>query len=149
MSATREQIATAVFSLVSGAYAFGYTSRRLRLWGDDPLATRPSFYMTQGEAQPYNYGSGTIYGSIRRLLKIRLWFYANAKDPTIIGATQLNEIWDAVDAVIFPSGGDAMTGKNTLGGLVDDCRIANVPVFDAGDLDGDGLLMIDLEVTMP
>ena len=147
--ATREQVATAIFNLVSAAYPFVTTSRRLKLWGDVPLEQQPAFYQTQGEAQIYRYSSGTVYGSQNRQMKVRLWFYGNAKDPSIIGATLLNNILDAVDAALAPTGGDAQTGKNSLGGLVDSCRIANVPLFDAGDIDGQGLLIVDLEVWLP
>ena len=69
--------------------------------------------------------------------------------PTIIGATALNNKLDAFDAALNPSGADLATGLNTLGGLVYSCRIAGVPLRDPGDIDGQSLLIVDVEMVLP
>lgn len=147
--ASRETIYQALFNVVSSAYPWVTTSRRLKLWGDVQLDDRPAFFQHQGKGDGYRYSSQTIFGSQVRTLHAWLFFYTNAKDPTIIGASQLNAISDALDAALNPSGADLATGLQTLGGLVNDCRIINVPVEDCGDLDGDGLLIVEVEMTLP
>ena len=150
-SASRESIYQALFAIVSSQSVYGWqtTARRLKLWGDVPLDEQPALYQFEGEPDKYVYSSGTVYGSQKRTICAKLFCYTNAKDPTIIGSTALNNMLDAFDAALNPSGADLATGLNTLGGLVYSCRIAGVPLKDVGDIDGQSLLIVDVEMVLP
>ena len=39
--------------------------------------------------------------------------------------------------------------KQTLGGVFDNCRISKVSHRDPGDMDGDGMIIIEIEVIGP
>ena len=140
---TREAAVTALVSLVSGAYAWGSPiSRRLKLWGDVPLANRPACFVFSGGNQSYQWRQSV---DPKRQLLIRLFIYTNAKDQSIVGATELDNIMDALDAALAPGPGRTM---QTLGGLVAWARIDGEVLIEPGDLDGDGLAIVPIRITL-
>ena len=148
MSASREEIYQALFAVVSDAYQWNSApSRRLKLWGDVPLGDRPALFQFEGEPDAYAYSAQPILSSQKRTIHAKLFAYIDAKDPTIVGSSQINAILDAFDAAIAPDNYD--TGLFTLGGLVYSCLISGVPLRDPGDLDGDGLTIVDVEMLLP
>ena len=60
-----------------------------------------------------------------------------------------NTIADAIDAAIAPAGSDLALGRNTLGGTVFACRIEGPVKKVPGDLDGDGLLWMQVKLVFP
>lgn len=148
---TREQAYSALFALISGCYAWSNTpSRRLKLFNDPSIAKNmPAFFQFEGARDKYVYGSGTVSSSQKRQIHAHLFAYVSSSEPKAGGAQQLNAIQDAFDAALTPSGSDAQTGKFTLGGLVDSCRIVDVPLRDPGDIDNIGLLIVDVEMVLP
>ena len=151
---TREAIYQALFATVS-AMTFGSPpatwasapSRRVKLWGDVDKALRPALFQFEGEPDGYRYGGLTTFSSQVRTIFAKLFCYFDAKDTNIIGATQLNNALDAFDAAFQPD--DSQTGVFTLGGLVQQCRIARIDLKDPGDLDSDGLLIVSVEMILP
>ena len=71
---TREQIMQALFTLVSNAYPWATTSRRLKLWGDVPVEDRPALFQFEGGPAPYKY-SMDIYPI--RVIPVKLFCYIN------------------------------------------------------------------------
>ncbi len=146
---TREAIYSALFALVSGAYAWNSApSRRLKLWSDVPPEARPTLFQFEGDEESDEWtGAGDL--QLVRTLTCKLFVYINAKDPSVVGASQLNAISDALDAALAPTGADIMTNRQTLGGLVSSCRIKGKRFKDPGDLDGDGLLIVPISIVWP
>jgi hypothetical protein len=143
---TREAVMTALFNLVIGVHDFARTGRRLVLWDDVPATERPALYMLEHN-EAYSHPSETLQ---KRELHATLFVYTDAKDATIVGATQINTILDELDAALTPSGRDAFVGnRQTLGGLVSHCYIDGEVVKDPGDLDGDGLLIVPIRILLP
>lgn len=149
--ATREQIMAALFTLVAGAYAWKNTPtsgpdtrRRLKLWGAVDVSLRPALFQFEGGKGTYSWSNDV---NPKRVLRPQLFVYIDAKDPTTIGASQINNILDALDAVLGPQVGPL--GRQTLGGLVHSCRIEGDPFSDPGDLDGDGLIVVPVRIVMP
>lgn len=150
MSVTREQIYSALFAAASGAYPWASPpSRRLKLWSDVPAEQRPALFQFEGDPDKYVYASGSTLASQKRTIFAKLFVYIDTKEPATIGATQINPILDALDAALAPTAADAEPGKFSLGGLVDNCRVAGVLLKDPGDLEGDGLLIIQIEMVLP
>ena len=143
---SREAAFSALFATLTNAYAWGMTSRRLRLWSEVPAAMRPALF--QLEAGPESY-AWTSLSLPRRTIEAKLFLYFDARDPLTPGASALNAALDAIDAALAPQGSDLAAGRQTLGGAVYDCKIAGVPVRDTGDLDGDGLAVASVRLTLP
>lgn len=140
---TREAAVSALVNLVSGAYAWATpVSRRLKLWGDVPLFERPACFVFSGGNQSYQWQQSV---DPKRQILLRLFIYTNAKDPTIVGATQLDNIMDALDAALAPAPGQTV---QTLGGLVAWARIDGEVLIEPGDLDGDGLAIVPIRITL-
>jgi hypothetical protein len=149
MSAKREDIAVKLLAVIAGAYQWGSPpSRRLKLWSDVPAAQRPAAFLQEP-------GETRIAQSLtltKRAFKFRLFVYTNAKpvNAETPGASEINAILDAIDKAFEPSGADKLTGRMTLGGIaVQHCQINGEILIDAGDLDGDGLAVVPIQVLMP
>lgn len=149
---TFEQIMIANLALVTGAYAWKNEltkARRLKLWNEVPAEQRPAIYQFEGGNVPYVWGKDVA----KREIEIKLFAYIDAHDPSVTGASQINAIWQALNDAYDPSvkgvGSDIITGRTTLGGLVQHARIEG-PVFkDPGDLDGDGILIVPVKILLP
>ncbi len=143
---SREAAFSALFAAVSAAYPWGVASRRMKLWSEVPSALRPAFYQLESGPESYQWSSPA---TPRRTLEAKLLLYFDARDPALPGASAINAALDAIDAALAPSGPDAATGRQTLGGAVHDCKINAVPVRDPGDLDGDGLAVVSVRLIAP
>lgn len=146
MRGPRETALGALTQLVGSAFPWANPpARRLKLWADVPPAERPCCFLFEGGKESYAWANSA---APKRTLEVRLFIYVDAKDPASIGASQLNEIMDALDAALAPSGAEAPLGRNTLGGAVYQCRLDGAPFKDPGDLDGDGLLIAPVKLTL-
>ena len=144
---TREQALRALLALVGGAYPWkSPPARRLRLWSDVALVDRPACFLFEGGSETYGDGAGP---NPKRILEVKLFVYVDAHDPSVAGASLLNAILDALDVALAPTGGDVALGRLTLGGAAYGCSINGRPLKDPGDLDGDGLLVVPIEIVLP
>lgn len=138
---------TALVALVSGAYPWVTgPSRRLKLWADVPPNARPACFVFQGGMEHHVYGAQLV--NPKRTMKVRLFIYVNAKDPNTIGAVQIDNIIDALDAA-FLSAKDPAHGRVALGSSVFSVAIEGDVLIDPGDLDGDGLLVVPIKIVLP
>lgn len=148
MTVSRKQIANALLSLVSGAYAWKNTpSRHLKLWSDVPRDQRPACFLFEGGEDPDVYSGGQDINP-KRTMMVNIFVYTNANDPSLVPSDQLNDILDALDAA-FAAARDPMTGRATLGGLVHACRIEGTILKDPGDIDGEGMLKVPVKIILP
>ena len=58
--------------------------------------------------------------------------------------SDINSVLDAIDAALAPSG----EARQTLGGLVSHCRVDGTVMRDPGDLDGDGMVIVPISITL-
>ena len=143
----REHAVGALLTRISAAYAWATPpGRRLKLWSDVPLASRPACFLFEGGTETY---ADTATDPAKRTLSLRLFIYIDAYDPETIGATRLNDIMDALDAALAPVGSDLPLGRCTLGGTAYRCAIDGKPLKDPGDFDGDGLLLVPIIIVLP
>lgn len=141
----RENIYAALFALISSqqVYAWKQTSRRLKLWTDVPVEYCPALFQYEGEDESYTWSQ---MPNPVVTLRAKLFVYTKCPEPEI-GATQLNNIMDALHGVLMPTAGPMlMSGKQTLGGLVQSCRISGNVDRTPGDIDGEGMLMVPIEI---
>lgn len=147
--ATREQIFEALFILglsSDSSYNQSVSSRKLLLWGDVDREQRPAIFLAE-RVQKYKEGERA------QLLTSKTFFanffiYTNSKDVAI-PATQLNNLLDSLDAALKSDPAFVMTGKQTLGGLVQNVYIEGDLFFDPGDLDGDGVAIVPVKILVP
>ena len=143
---SREAAFSALFAAVSAAYPWGLASRRMKLWSEVPSAFRPAFFQLEIGPETYQW---TSPATPRRTYEAKLFLYFDARDPTVPGATAINNALDAIDAALAPAALDIARGRQSLGGAVHDCKIMGVPVRDTGDLDGDGLAVVSVRLIAP
>lgn len=145
--ATRNGAVEALKTVVAGIWVWKVPpSRRLKLFADVPARDRPCAFLHEGGDETYTWQSGSIP---RRKIEVKVFVYIDAKNPSVIGAAQINDIMDAFDNKLSPRGADAMLGRNTLAGTQYMARIAGRPIKVPGDLDGDGLLIVPVEIELP
>lgn len=124
---TREPAYAALFDLLRGAAAWRTESRRLRHWADVPLEQQPAMFMAQkGEVAEKVRGQPT-----RWTCMVDIYVYASTAGGRAPGPI-LNELLDAIEAALHPS--TATEEDQTLGGLVEWCRIDGAIETDEGTL---------------
>jgi len=140
----REAIISALFSLASGAAPFATASRRLRLWSSVAPSEKPALFLAE-RSDTYARGNEAVPEIVTMDLEIYIYIDAG-KDESVVPASTLNPLLDAIDAALAPS---RLTGLQTLGGLVSHCWIEGKILKDAGDLDGDGVAVIPVRILVP
>jgi hypothetical protein len=144
---SRESAIRALMNIVASAYPWKLgPTRRLKLWSDVPAASRPACFLFEGGHESYSWSENALP---KRVIEVRLFVYLSAKDPNVAGAPLLNKVMDAFDSAFILTGGDVLSGRNTLGGTVYNCRIDGKALKDPGDLDGDALLIVPIKLILP
>lgn len=140
----REPALTALFAKIRGCYAWANTpSRRIILFDAVPKEQRPAFFQFEGGKEPYKWTQGA---NPIRTLNVKLCIYLSPPDETTPLAPTLSVIKDAIDGALAP---DALSGKQTLGGTCELCRIDGEITNDPGDVDNDGLLIVPVTIVLP
>lgn len=145
--ATREAVMAALHAqLKTAGTVFATYTRRWLSWQDDPQATPPPLPLLV----QYEMNEDTQYKNSRGLPPTRVWevralVYGRipqsetpgVPDKTTAGASVLNPLIDAIETALLP---DILAdGRQTLGGLVQDCRIEGVTTKVLGDADPSGI----------
>lgn len=143
---SREAAFQALFSTLLVAYPWGVASRRMKLWSEVPPALRPALFQLESGPENYQWSSAA---TPKRTIEAKLFLYFDSRDPSSPGASAINSALDAIDSALAPSQADLSRGRQTLGGVVYDCKINSVPVRDTGDLDGDGLAVVSVRLILP
>lgn len=123
---------------------FRTTSRRLRHWADVPQADQPALFLAQG-AQ-----TATVEQRLptRWTLGATLYLYANTGgDLKQNPMTLLNPILDQIVDNLLPE--DAFSGEQTLGGLVERCRIDGEIETDEGTLGDQAVVIVPIKMFLP
>lgn len=124
MTAAREAIYAAIFSLVSGCAAFQTTGRVLKDWSETDA--QPALYQIQTGEVAHESFPGL---PLRWTLNVRLFVYAQGDGSSSnTPSSALNPLIDAIEAAIAPPSGQT---RQTLGGLVEHCWIeGKVEIFE-------------------
>ena len=144
---TREDVFQALFALSealswdSPARGFVYSARRVKLWDD--LPGQPALCQAEHDELVEQ-----ITGlPPKRTLNASWLIYQNTgADPNATPASENNLILDAVQAAFPNPDGDQV---QTLGGLVAKCWINGRIFKDPGDLDGQGLMIVPIQILIP
>jgi hypothetical protein len=145
---TRTQVGRALHALVAGARwgdpqtGFAYTSQRLHLWDDVPA--QPAMMTQEGDER----WSQTTRGLPLRIWEYRLIIYHSAGRDTTVErpADESGAILDALEALFLSADPDRL---QTLGGLVHSVKITGTILKDDGALDGQAMIVVPIDVTVP
>lgn len=153
MSNQRETIMAALTALlaaaqfdepINGMLSWALLSRRVRLWSDVSPHDQPALFLGEhGENLAY---SGDAFPSKTTLNVDCLIYTCAGRDPEATPARALNLAIEALMAALAP---DPKIGRQTLGGLVQYCRVEGRIVKDPGDLDGQGLALVPIKILIP
>jgi hypothetical protein len=102
----------------------------MKLWSEVPAASRPALFQLESGPETYQRASPA---TPKRTLEAKLFLYFDARDPTIPGATAINNALDAIDAALAPVGDEGETdhddaaehsrqGTGATAGTVFGCR---------------------------
>lgn len=148
MTSERSTVGQALHDLLctaqwdSPARGWAYTSQRLQLWDDVPA--QPSMITQEGDER----FTQTTRGLPLRVWEYRVVIYQNAARDTSNPrpADENGLIMGALEA-LMPS--DTPDQLQTLGGLVHSVKIVGTVLKDDGALDGQGMLVVPIEVMVP
>lgn len=154
---SREKVFAALYTLLQSAnYPFEIVNtdgRVMKAWDQVSSAQQPALYLQQGP-QKADQGAG---GDSHVALNVwhytaNVWIYFR-RDSSMTPATYINQITDAIDAVIQPSIGQRQTlaAQNNNVPLVQNIRITDV-MFDDGTLDPQGgqcIVKVGLDIITP
>lgn len=134
---TREPIYSALFTLLSAIDGLNTKSRRLKIWTDVPTVNQPALFQIQRKEQVI---AVTNRPPVYRL-HVDVYLYANTSDQTQAASSILNPILDAICLALQPRG-----ENQTLGGLVQYCRIDGEITTDEGILGDQSVVIIPIEI---
>lgn len=143
-SPTREEVIEALFTLLQTAPGFNLYSRRLRMWTDVPPEQQPALFLVEHSEARLNNLRGTPG---RLQLMANVWIMVKTTDTTVIGGELLNDLIDAVEGVI--NNVDPKINVQTLGGLVNRCWVNGTIIKDPGDIDGQALAIVPINILVP
>ncbi len=147
---TREQVSLALFNLLTSAYDFATTSRRMQILTDIASANKPALYLDE-EFETHSRDKHPVPAVRHINYKVYIFTQADqsiGSDPADVPVTQMNNIFDLIDplqdGILKPD--DTLQNRQTLGGLVYDCYIEGVVNKIPGDLDNQGVITIPIRV---
>jgi len=140
MAINREAIYSALFSLVSGLPGFVTKARRFKHWADVDPSMQPALFMVQ---KTETFEQNTKMPS-KITMRCELYMYHNVGgDENAVAATVLNPLLDQITNILMPN---PAVGEQTLGGLVERCRVEGVIETDEGLLGAQGLVIVPVTI---
>src|ERR1700728_4961621 len=147
----RKSIAAALLTqLTEGGY-FAKSGRRDRAPEQAATPNAPGLYLLKPR-ESYRYSDDAERGlpPVRELLFFALVYTDVGSNAAAVPADIIDNLLDALDQALAPSPTDQITngGRQTLGGLVYDCRIDGEVECAPGDLQGKGQTVVPIKVTL-
>lgn len=138
----REAIYGALFAKVKDIEGLATVGRVLRHWERVDPSEQPALFMTQDGEEPM---SRTELATTWRL-HVSFYLYCHAgNDLDAIPAMEINRYLDALQAALQP---DRVTGRQTLGGLVDDTKFGEKIETDEGLLGPQSVAIVPVVLTI-
>lgn len=133
----REAIYQALFDKLSAIPGIKTKSRRLRHWTDVTQGEQPALFQTEGKQSGQNMtGLPTKW-----TLAVDVYLYVKTPAPQVPG-TVMNPLLDAIEAALAPD--NPIKNTNTLGGLVEWCRIEGTIETDEGTLGDQAVAVVPI-----
>lgn len=141
MIVTREAAGAALFTALQKATGITNAVRTFIDSTSLGSANMPALEVIAKTEQAQSRGTGM---PILWTIHYFAFIFVSTGDPGNLAETQLNNLLDSVEAALKPS---PATGKQTLGGVVFDCRINGPIEREPGCMSGIGAAAIPIEIT--
>lgn len=136
----REAIYQALYDKLATVPGVKTKGRKLKHWSDVPTSQQPAIFQAQkGEFGQRQQGLGTVW-----TLTVDVYIYTSTTGSAF-PASQLNDIIDAIESALQPD--NPVRNTNTLGGLVQHCRIEGAIETDEGTLGDQAVAIIPIVIT--
>ena len=145
MSATREQVMTALLALLQTSAEYKLISRRNRAPATITPALSPALLLLE-DAETYVRKS-PAQPPVRTLTAKAVIYNDVGPNPNAIPVTIVNQALDALDALLVPD--DRATGRCTLGGLVYSAMLDGDVVKAPGDQTGVAMAIAPIRIVLP
>ena len=147
MYPSRSAIFTALFNLLRGVADWNFTSQRFIPWTQVSASQMPMLIMWElGER--YDWRAEPL--SRVTLLVNAIAYLVAPEDQSVVPVQAIDNLLDDIDAAVAPQTPlDRQYGRQTLGGLVYNCRIEGEVVKAAGDIDGISALVVPFRIMVP
>jgi len=143
---SRAAAITALASTLSGAYAWTTpVSTKLKMISDVGKSERPACFVFESGTEKYEWKNGAVPN---RHVPVKLFIYTGSPDQETSDASVQDAILDAIDAAFSLRSQESVLGRHTLGGAVYNCRIMDVFKVP-GDINGDGMIIVNITLTLP
>lgn len=143
---TREQVAVALFNLLSNVPGIANSSRRPALWSN--AVAMPMLYMGNPTEQ-YVYEHGTAMPPTVTL-EFDMFLYINSgQDPNTNPDTEMNNLLDAIDAALAAIPNGPPQSVQDLGGIVNHAWIEGTVNRAPGYLNGEGMALFTIKALVP
>lgn len=117
-------------------------TRKFKMWTDVPTNERPQLHILE---QDENIEQSFNVTPSKTTLKLSLFLYTTTTDDAP-GIVEINNLLDVIDAALAPV---PVINVQNLGGIVANCYIKGKIIKEAGELDGDGMAIIPIEILIP
>jgi hypothetical protein len=142
MSALITQLQTAVFAQkVAGVTTWQTIQRKVLTFEQVTPGMQPACFVAN-HSEDWTWTSETL---VRVFMTATLYVMVNTKGAAVPGQW-VNLVMDAIATALAPP---ASSDRQTLGGIVRHCRIKGRVLVDAGDVDGQALLLVPVELLLP
>lgn len=146
---SRKAIAAALLAQLTGGGQFVQSGRRDRSPEQGASPGKPGLFLIKPR-EHYSYDNDKTRGvpPVRDFYFIAVVYTDVGTDATAVPADIIDDLLDAIDTALAPSFADQVSngGRQTLGGLVYDCRIEGEPELAPGDAQGKGQTAIPIHV---
>lgn len=149
MPVTRKQVAAALLKQMTDGGPFFKYGRRLVAPEAAASPGKPALFLIKPNEHYEHDGAGT---PPTRTLKFFAVIYTDVGDEVnAVPADVIDDLVDWIDGALAPSVVDQLSGggRQTLGGLVHNCRVTGEPDFAPGDVPGKGTTVVPIDVILP
>lgn len=149
--ASRKAIAAALLKQLTSGGQFTLSGRRDRAPEQAASPEKPGLFLIKPR-ESYKYASEEEHGvpPVRDLQFLAAVYTDVGADPNAVPADLIDDLLDAIDTALAPPAMDQLQngGRQTLGGLVYDCRIEGDVELAPGDEQGKGQVAIPIRVIL-
>jgi hypothetical protein len=146
--ASREQVITALFNILSASSEFKTSGRRnTNPEGLNPAQT-PAFFLVE-DTDKWDRNQAGYNNFAKREMKLYAILYndVGSANPSLVPNSLINDALDAIEAAMAPD--DVVNGVFTIGGRVQSCTIDGESQRSSGDTTGKALAVVPIRILFP
>jgi hypothetical protein len=146
----RKAIAAALLTQLTASGGFANSGRRDRAPEQAAAPDKPGIFLVKPR-EHYRYdGDNRGVPPVRELYFLAAIYTDVGADETAVPSDAIDDLLDAVDTALAPGVQDqlANSGRQTLGGLVYDCRVEGDVEIASGDVLGKGTTAVPIVVVL-